>query len=416
MILPNGAPATDRFYNGCLLLGRGGLLSLVADLVLVLVLVLVMLPTQPVEAFIGYPSHPVSAAHNSADALSRCGSTHQQKQYMRVRRPSSHMAMNFFKDMLDQAFQNDDSLSQEDKRLGSMEGPGSGNRDEDDDSTLRLLGSTNRPGTQRASARPGAAAVVLTETQRSWRQQMDPQPRLVSEHNVIDTVVSLDLFLTGVPSKDPSNDLFGQKSLVSLRDRKITGGSLIEQQQQPNLSLDLQFLANGKCRVVPHQPLPLADNDDNNNDTTAPTLDTTPSSIVDQNGDWMILSNEATKQQQILRFRVLLTTGYTRRVETVGTIQKIYGSSSPSNTGNSSSSSSRDRSSVTSTEYSIPPGWLYGEATISISNKKSASADAGLVQWDNNSAVLKVQKIMGLLGAGSVLIPCGKFRVSRTEQ
>jgi hypothetical protein len=49
----------------------------------------------------------------------------------------------------------------------------------------------------------------LTATQASWRERGNEPVRLQ------ETSVSLDLYLTGVPDKDPSNDLFGSKGKSS---------------------------------------------------------------------------------------------------------------------------------------------------------------------------------------------------------
>ena len=85
-----------------------------------------------------------------------------------------------------------------------------------------------------------------------------------------------------------------------------------------------------------------------------------------------------------VRFRIQVT-GYTRTIETKGTIQKIYWSNDD------------DQVRETTTTYSIPAGWLYGEAEVKSSR--------GSTQWNNG--VLKVEKTTGLLGASTNMIPCG---------
>jgi hypothetical protein len=101
---------------------------------------------------------------------------------------------------------------------------------------------------------------------------------------------------------------------------------------------------------------------------------------ADTVGDWK-LSDDGSQ----IRFRIPVL-GYSRRIETKGTITKVYWS-------NDEESTTR-----TSTTYSIPSGWLYAEAELSRGAR-------GAVQW--KEGLLKVEKKQGF--AGSVLIPCGKF-------
>lgn len=237
---------------------------------------------------------------------------------------------NFFKDVLGKAFENDST-----DVLSSIEGPTEGEYD---------------PSS--ASAPAGSA---LTATQQKW-QRLEATPRLDN------TMVEVDFYLTGVPNKDPSNDLFGSRVNVSSRDRQV--GLSVPDQPTVN-SVRIEFLpsANGennKCRCLTD---------------TAFTASMT-------DGDYRV--SDDGKQ---VRFRIPCN-GYTRTIETKGTINKIYWSNED------------DETRETSTTYSIQEGWIYGEADLS-SNAK------GIVQWNNG--VLKIERTMGLLGAGSKMTACGKF-------
>ena len=140
--------------------------------------------------------------------------------------------MGFFKGILDKAFENDSSLSQEDKRAGQLEGPGEFG---DDDG-----------GAFGGSATPSRSGKTLTATQEKWRQlQRSSVPSLA------DSAAEMDFYLTGVPNKDPSNDLFGSRVNVSSRDRQV--GLAVP--DKPTVgSIRIEFLVDeagdGKCRCV----------------------------------------------------------------------------------------------------------------------------------------------------------------------
>lgn len=244
---------------------------------------------------------------------------------------------NFFKDMFSAAFENDASIPKDNKLAGMLD---AGTEEEE-----RL-----------------ARVKKLTSTQEAWRQKM--MATSVSIANLEGTTISLDLFLTGIPNKDPSNDLYGSKTNISSRDRVV--GQPVP--TEPTVSgIQVQFQANQRCIV---------------------TADGSNSSFcrTEQPGDWK-LSEGGGRQ---IRFRIPVT-GYTRTIQRKGTIQKIYWTSQA------------EQSTQTSTTYSIPEGWLYFEAEL------TASKGPGkLVQWSDG--VVKVEQSMGLLGAASRMIPCGKFR------
>ena len=234
--------------------------------------------------------------------------------------------------MIERAFENDENLSQDDKRTGQLEGPG----DEYEE-------SGGRPST------------TLTETQEKWRRMNTEGVMLNSLEN---QVFEMDFYLTGVPNKDPSNDLYGSRIKISSRDRQV-GQPMPDKPTVP--AIRIQFLPNNKCVVVQSE-----------------SSFATP----DVEGDWKL--SDSGKE---IRFRIDVT-GYTRTVETKGSIQSIFWSDEA------------DKTTQTSTTYSIPAGWMYGEAELS-SNRP------GVIQWNNG--VLKIEQAAGLMGAGSKMVPCGKF-------
>ncbi|KAL7579734.1 hypothetical protein ACA910_021876 [Epithemia clementina (nom. ined.)] len=231
----------------------------------------------------------------------------------------------FFKDLLNQAFENDDNLLRDEKRTGQI--------DEGYDNSI-------------------ARNLKLTATQEMWRKKISQQGVQLSGK-----AFDLDLYLTGTPNKDPSNDLFGAKVNISSRDRKV--GQTIP--EKPTISnMRVVFQNDNKCKCE------------------------TENSFMDNSvdGDWK-LAEDGTQ----VRFR-LQVTGFTRTVETRGTIQSVYWSNEP------------DKQIQTSTVYSIPKGWLYGEAVVTSNRPGSVILKEG---------ILKVEQSMGLLGAGTRMSPCGVF-------
>jgi len=222
---------------------------------------------------------------------------------------------------------------------GQIEGPGN----EEDDTA-----ETRRRNQQ------------LTETQQKWRQ-MNSQAVTTLAGQSFD----FNFFLTGVPNKDPSNDLFGAKVNISSRDRQV--GQTVP--EAPTLSnIRVTFLEQEKCVCE------------------------TESSFTsrDSSGDWKL--SEDGRQ---IRFRIPVT-GFTRTVETRGSIQSVAWSNQP------------DQTTRASTIYSIPPGWMYGEAQVTNSGGGLQNKNNKIV-WDQG--VLKIEQATGMLGAGSRMAPCGKFQV-----
>ena len=243
---------------------------------------------------------------------------------------------NFFKDMLGQAFENDQSLST-DKSKGQYDEPGEEYIDQ----------------SQQVSK--------LTETQRLWRQknmQNDILPEMIENKSW-----KIELYLSGVPDRDPSNDLFGSKVNISSRDKE-TGLALPD---VPSTSLSVEFLEGGVCR--------------------ASKSDFTPGEI---DGQWK-LSDDG----KVMRFS-FDSVGYIRSVQTKGSIQKIYWSKEDEVTKQTSST------------YSIPAGWVYADIEVSAGRQPGTFEVA-------DDGILRIEKAAGLLGAGSKMFPCGKFKAQMLE-
>lgn len=229
---------------------------------------------------------------------------------------SPSTSLRLFNDLFKKAFENSPDLNG-DKRTGSID---SGLNDSTDEKVDRL-----------------------TETQQKWRQQQQVT-QLAEKY-------SLELYLAGIPSRDPSNDLFAARTTITTRDKDI-GLTLPEKPTCENVVVE--FANSTKCIV--------ATPDENG-------------FCLSEEGDWIV-------KDQNFRFR-LRVTGYTRTVQTTGTIQNVFWTDEDSKT------------TQTSTSYTIPEGWLYFEGKLD--NPKRLEG------------VLKVEQNMGLLGAGTKMVPCGKF-------
>lgn len=173
------------------------------------------------------------------------------------------------------------------------------------------------------------------------------------------------MFLTGIPDRDPSNDLFASKVNISSRDRKV--GLMVP--EEPTVSgIMVTLLDNGGIKV---------ESDSEFMDSDA------------LNGAWKLSEDGA-----MIRICVNVN-GYQRTVQTRGSIQKVYWSQED------------DTPIATSSAYTIPSGPLYGDAGL------QSGKQVGLLQW--NDGILQVEKAAGLLGAGSKMVPCGRFSATRVD-
>lgn len=235
--------------------------------------------------------------------------------------------MSFFKDMLSQAFENDGSLSN-DKSRGQYDGP----YDEESQYT------------------------VPTQTQQKWRESQTSSGSSVNEQLLENSKWKLDLFLSGVASKDPSNDLYGSKVNISSRDQR-TGLNLPD---TPSASVEIKLLPDGVCKAK-------------ESSFTTGAVD----------GQWKVSDDGS-----MIRFNMDVV-GYSRTVQTKGSITKVFWSKE------------EEKTTETSSTYNIPAGFIYGDATIESGSKP------GVIGMKDG--VLTVEKTMGLLGAASKMVPCGGF-------
>jgi hypothetical protein len=68
-------------------------------------------------------------------------------------------------------------------------------------------------------------------------------------------------------------------------------------------------------------------------------------------------------------------------------------------------SKEEEKTSETSSTYTIPAGFLYADASLQTGSRP------GVI--DMKDGVLRVEKTMGFLGAASKLVPCGGFAATR---
>jgi len=237
---------------------------------------------------------------------------------------------NFFQDLLKDAFENDDTLSSN-KGESQIEGP----NDE-----------------------PAQPVAMLTETQQKWRQA---NPRSagapLNSDMLVNTKFELDLFLSGVPSKDPSNDLYGSKTNISNRDRQVG----LDVPDEPTVTVQIELLPDGVCEAT----------------ESAFTSGT-------EKGQWKLADDGRT-----LRISIDVV-GYSRTVQTKGSIQKVFWSDGEEVTRQTSSS------------YTIPPGFIFGDVPVVYGTRP------GTVKMEGDG-ILRVEKASGLLGVSSKLVACGKF-------
>ncbi len=273
-----------------------------------------------------------------------------------IRKRDRTLCMNFFKEIIEKAFDNDPDLpSNKNKRqIDAPYDPVTPTRD--------LL-------------------IQKTVVQKRWLEQQDTtrnnavigkggapmNPTLLSN-----TSWKLDLYLTGIPDFDPSNSLYGSKVNISNRSRSdlarqgfAIGADVLS--DEPTVTVHITLLQNGQCLVQP---------------SSFTTGDTRGQWLLSPDGKYIRISMDVI--------------GYKRTVTTKGTIQNIYWSDREE---------SERKSSAT---YSIPSGLLYAEGPIQYGSKPGVF-ELAVVDKDGPIGILKLEKNAGLFGAGSKFLPCGKF-------
>lgn len=242
------------------------------------------------------------------------------------------LSMNFWSNLLKEAFDNEGSLPA-DKSDGQL--------DEGFENEYR--------------------SSFVSPVQERWRQQTKYSRSGVTpinENLLIGSKWRVGLYLAGIPDKDPSNNLFGRQVNISTRDRNLGIGAQTD--EEPNVIVDVSIDANGLCETL-----------------------TSSEFLCGSNGEWKLSSDE-----KKIRFSIE-TFGFTRTVRTTGSINKIYWSTED------------DIVTKTASTYSIPPGFIYADASIQYGSKPG--------EFVMKDGLLRYEKTFGLLGASSKMITCGKF-------
>ena len=176
-----------------------------------------------------------------------------------------------------------------------------------------------------------------------------PAPAQPQREASVDGLWRVEMIVVGVPTKDPSSDLFGPKQRVTQENRGI-GGESVEATLR---------LTNGAVEVV---------------DSSAPLLVAAPGAYRYDDGK--------------LRIK-LEATGFTRTFTTKGTLQSIYGG---------------DDTARTSSVYAIPPGPIVLAGPVDV----LPSTGAPFVR----KGQLLCQTAAGLFGAATKSSPAGTFTAS----
>ena len=268
------------------------------------------------------------------------------------------------------AFANDE----EDK--GAIEGPGDApplmpsSRPQQTEVQKRWIESQLRAKEQQRGQRGGASVGT------PLRAKGAP----LSNDVLSGTEWTLDLYLTGVPDRDPSNDLYGAKSNVSVRDRDLGLG--VSLPSSPTASVGVRLLDGGALEITGSA------DDECEVDGEGSCVD------ASEEGKWL-LSDDGKMVRIAIPIRA-----YRRTVTTTGTIQKVFWSEGEETTTRTSST------------YSIPQGLIYGDINVGY------GGGAGILEMIDQRAgpnevspggLLRVEKQSGLLGASSRMVVCGKF-------
>lgn len=305
----------------------------------------------------------------------------------RARSMSSSLHMGFLDNIFKDAFSNDESLSRDGVK-GSIEGP-------EDTMTENFGLPTQKPEQTEVQKRWIESQQLQKQQEAQQRQQTAvASPAFVKTAKgaplntqvLTDTTWELGLYLTGVPDRDPSNDLYGSKSNVSVRDRQLGLG--VSLPTEPTARIQIQLLEDGAVAICGSE-INSGDDDECQVDEVCST---------DIPGQWKLSDDGKT-----VRIGIPIR-GYRRTITTTGTIQNVFWSQSETAT------------SKTSSTYSIPEGFVYGDISVGYGNEpgklimmdeKSSSPTTGVKVIPGG--LLRVEKKTGLLGASSTLVPCGRF-------
>jgi len=301
---------------------------------------------------------------------------------IRSRPMTTSISMGFFDDLIKDAFSNDESLG--DGVKGSIEGPG------DELNENFGLNIQNQQPQQTEVQKRWLEAQKIQKSQQQQQKQQEQRPLVkfakgapLTTEVLLNTNWDLSLYLTGVPDRDPNNDLYGSKTNVSVRDRQLGLG--VSLPQDPTARAIIELLEGG---VITIRGSYAGTDDDDSSDDASQVCST------DIPGQWKLSDDGKT-----IRIGIPIR-GYRRTVTTMGTIQKVFWSEGEPTT------------SRTSSTYSIPEGFVYGDIGVGYGDRPGT-----LEMMDEKATgmevvpggLLKVEKKMGMLGASSKLLPCGKF-------
>ncbi|KAL7446111.1 hypothetical protein ACHAXH_008723 [Discostella pseudostelligera] len=296
---------------------------------------------------------------------------------------SSSIPMGFFDELIKDAFSNDSTLAK-DRAKGSIEGP----KDNLNDSFV-----PKQPQKTEVQKRWLEAQQQSSQPQQRNVSSMDSRQFITTKGAPLTTEVltntnwELSLYLTGVPDRDPSNDLYGSKTNVSLRDRQLGLGTSLP--PTPTARVRIMLLESGVVSITKSY----AEKEDDDHDGT--TIDS-PSQVcsTDIPGQWKLSEDGKT-----IRIGIPIR-GYRRTVTTTGTIQKVFWSQGEPLT------------SKTSSTYSIPEGFIYGDIGVGYGDKPGTleMIDEKEIGTEiTPGGLLRVEKKMGILGVSSKLLQCGRF-------
>lgn len=292
-------------------------------------------------------STPQQLSHRSSwHRSTRSKASYQHTRGSVNQRGNSPLHMKFFKGFFEEAFSNDVSLS-DDVSEGQVD-----YYDEDRSSTVADQRTLQARG---FIARTTAAASGAP----------------VTDSQLVGTKWSLQLYLAGIPDRDPSSNLYGSRVNISSRDKNFDVGVNIP--EEPTVTVEVQLCEDGVCKVCASEF------------TTG--LD----------GQWRLFEGN------LLRISIDCS-GYQRRVSVTGTITKVFWSDED------------EVSSQTSSTFTIPPGSIYADAKVRYGEPgeflldigKQSDSSRGMENFDT-LGLLRVEKKTGVLGATSKMVACGKF-------
>ena len=238
--------------------------------------------------------------------------------------PQTSLCMGFFDNILKDAFANDENLSRDGVK-GSIEGP-----EDAMNENFGLNTGRQQPQQQTEVQKRWIESQLQQQESQRRQQQAVATPSLVkaakgaplSTQVLSGTTWDLSLYLTGVPDRDPSNDLYGSRSNVSVRDRQLGLG--VSLPTEPTAKVQVQLLEDGAVAICGSSTTGEDDDDEC-------AVDVSEVCSTDIPGQWKLSDDGKT-----IRIGIPIR-GYRRTVTTTGTIQKVFWSQNEPATFDSSS-------------------------------------------------------------------------------